>query len=61
VEGSSDGTNYTTLTDPQGNALSKTADFIEALLENPLYIRVSTSGGTNSTIPVYLTCVKRGG
>lgn len=58
VEGSNDGTNYVTLTDPQGNALSKTADFVEAILENPLYLRVSTSGGTNSVIPTIVTCRK---
>lgn len=38
-----------TLTDPQGNALSKTADFIETILENPAQIRISTSGGQGST------------
>lgn len=56
IEGSNDGTNFTTLTDPQGNSLSKTADFIETIQENPVYIRVSTSGGTNSVIPVRLIC-----
>jgi hypothetical protein len=43
-----------TLTDPQGNALSKTADFIEAILENPYQIRVSTSGGTGTDLDAVL-------
>lgn len=49
VEGSNDNVTFVTMTDPQGNALSKTADFIEAMLENPLYVRVSTSGGGAGT------------
>lgn len=56
VEGSNDGTNFITLTDPQGNAVSKTADFIETLEENPLYIRVRTSGGSGSVLPTILIC-----
>jgi hypothetical protein len=31
IEGSIDGTNYVTLTDPQGNAISKTAAAIEEI------------------------------
>lgn len=56
VEGSNDGTNFITLTDPQGNAISKTADFIETIEENPLYIRVRSSGGTTNALPVILVC-----
>lgn len=48
VQGSNDGTNWATLTDPQGNALSKTADFIEMISELTRYIRVSTSGGNGT-------------
>lgn len=46
---------YINMTDPQGNAISKTSDFIEALLENPLFIRVKTSGGTNSVLTAIVT------
>ncbi len=48
IEGSNDGVTYVTLTDPQGNALSFSADAIEVILENPLYIRPSSSGGSGS-------------
>lgn len=45
---------WTGLTDAQGNAISKTANAIEALLENPLWIRPKTAGGTASDITVSL-------
>lgn len=44
-QGSNDGVTWFTLTDPQGNAISKTADFIEMVSELTRYVRVSTSGG----------------
>ena len=46
IEGSNDGTNYETLTDPQGNALSFTAAGLEAISENPKYIRPRATAGT---------------
>ncbi len=49
IEGSNDGVTYVTLTDPQGNPLSFTVDAMEVILENPLYIRPSSSGGLGST------------
>lgn len=51
-EGSNDGTNYRTLTDPQGNAISKTAAAIEQVTELSRYVRPVTSGGTGSAIVV---------
>lgn len=54
VEGSNDGTNYATLSDPQGNAISKTSAGIEQIEEVTRYIRCSTSGGSGSTITVTL-------
>lgn len=50
LEGSNDGTNFVTLTDPQGNAISKTSAALEQIEELTQYIRVSTSGGTGTTI-----------
>lgn len=47
---------WVTLTDAQGNAISKTADAIEQILENPLWIRPSQSGGTSSDVSVSLAC-----
>lgn len=57
VQGSNDGTNWLSLTDPQGNELSKTADAIEQILENPRYIRVYlTTAGTAAVISAYIFC-----
>lgn len=49
LQGSNDGTNWETLTDPQGNAISSGVALMEAVTENPLYIRPSMSSGDGST------------
>lgn len=56
LEGSLDGgTTYAGLTDPQGNAISKTADGLEAVTENCLLIRPQLSVvGTAAVVDVYL-------
>ena len=54
LEGSNDGTNFVTLTDPQGNALSATAAMLEGVAEHTRYIRPSTSGGSGTDVNVYL-------
>lgn len=45
---------WVVLTDAQGNAISKTADAIEVIEENPEWIRPSQSGGTASDVTVAL-------
>lgn len=45
---------YFTLTDPQGNAISKTAAAGEQILENCYKIRPSVSGGASTDITVKL-------
>jgi len=45
LQGSNDNTNWVTLTDPQGNAISKTAAGAEQVEDFPRYVRPSTSGG----------------
>lgn len=50
VQGSNDNVTWVTLVDPQGNAISKTADFIEQILEYTRYIRVSSSGGAGTNL-----------
>lgn len=55
MQGSNDGgTTWTTLTDPQGNNISKTAAGVEAIEENPIMIRPSISGGTTDAVTVTL-------
>lgn len=48
-----DGSTYLPLTDPQGNAISKTADGIEAVSEVPEFVRPNlTTPGTGATVTV---------
>ncbi len=56
IQGSNDGSNWQSLTDPQGNAISKAASALEAISELTRYIRPSVSGSVNGTtsINVYL-------
>lgn len=54
LQGSNDKTNWLGLTDPQGNAISKSAAGMEAVEEHPLWVRPSTSGGSGSSTTVIL-------
>lgn len=58
-EGSNDGTNYVTLTDPQGNTISKTAAALEAVVELTRYVRPRVTAGDGSTDLVASLLVKR--
>jgi hypothetical protein len=49
IEGSIDGSNYIVLTDPQGNAISKTAAAIEAISEIVKLIRPRVTAGDGTT------------
>lgn len=61
LQGSNDGTNYATLTDPQGNAISKTAAGIEQIEEVTRYIRPLVSAGDGTTsLTATLLLVRRG-
>lgn len=60
LEGSNDGTNYYTLNDLQGNALSFTSARLEGISEPATYIRPSVTAGDGTTsINVYLVAVGR--
>lgn len=59
IQGSNDGTNWASLTDPQGNAISKTAAALEAISELTRYVRPLTSGGGGSQSLTVLLLVKR--
>ncbi len=54
LEGSNDGTNYHTLTNPEGVALSFTAAAISLVTEVPLWIKPATSGGSGTSLNVYV-------
>ncbi len=59
IQGSNDGSNWVTLTDILGNALSFTATGLKQITEITRYIRPSTSGGGGSqSLTVYL--IERG-
>lgn len=50
LQGSNDGTNWFTLSDPLGNALTFTAADMAVIFENPLYLRVTVnSAGAGTT------------
>lgn len=52
IQGSNDGSNWQSLTDPQGNAISKAAASLEQISELTRYIRAVTSGGTGTSVNV---------
>lgn len=54
IQGSNDGTNWQPLTDPQGNAISKTAAALEQISELTRFVRPSTSGGAGTNVTVTL-------
>ena len=57
LKGSQDDTTYFTLTDPQGNAISKTVDAIEQIEELTRYVQPSFSGGDGTqslTISIFV-------
>ena len=49
LEGSNDGATYFPLTDPQGNAITKTAAALEVIQEGPKYMRPSVTAGDGTT------------
>ena len=59
LQGSNDASTYHTLTDPQGNAITKTAAGMEAVTEAPVWIRPKVTAGDGTTaIDVSLLCMR---
>lgn len=57
LQGSNDGTTWFALTDPQGNAITKTAAAMELVIEAPVYIRpLVTAGDGTTSLTVKLFC-----
>lgn len=48
-EGSNNGADWAVLTDPQGNAITKTTASLEFVTETPRYVRPVVSSGDGST------------
>jgi len=59
LEGSNDGSNYATLTDPQGNNLSFTSATIETVAEITRYVRPRVTAGGGSTNLAVTMLVRR--
>lgn len=49
-QGSNDGTNWQSLTDPQANAIAKTAGGLEQVQELTRYVRPTLSGGAAGAV-----------
>lgn len=54
ITGSLDGTNFPTLSDPNGNALSLTSAKIESVLEATRYLRPEVTGDGTTSLTIYL-------
>lgn len=54
IQGSNDGSNWQSLTDPQGNAIARTTAGLKAITELTRYVRAISSGGTGTAITVTL-------
>ena len=54
IQGSNNNTDFVTLLDTAGNAISMTATGLKAIAHAPLYIRPSSSGGSSSATVVTL-------
>lgn len=52
IEGSNDGSNWATLADAQGNALTITTAKIEQILEATRYMRAAVTGGTGVSLTI---------
>jgi hypothetical protein len=53
IEGSNDGVNWVTLSDLQGNAITKTAAFIEQIQEVTRFVRPRVSAGAAVDLDVF--------
>lgn len=57
IQGSNDGSNWNTLTDPQGNDINLTASKIEKIMEVVRYMRPNVTAGdgtTNLTVSILI-------
>lgn len=59
IQGSNDGVNWSSLADPQGNALTFTSQKIEQALELPRYVRPLCTAGDGTTNLSVTLCMRR--
>jgi hypothetical protein len=59
IQGSNDGTNWSALSDPQGNPLTFTSSKIEQALELPRYVRPIVTAGDGTTSLVATLCMRK--
>lgn len=59
IQGSNNGTDWFSVTDPQGNAMSKTSAAMEIVIEGPRYIRPSVTAGDGTTSLAVQMCCRR--
>lgn len=59
IQGSNDGTNWSALSDPQGNALTFTSSKLEQALELPRYVRPSVTAGDGTTSLEVTLCMRK--
>ncbi|SOD41322.1 hypothetical protein [Nitrosovibrio sp. Nv4] len=60
LQGSNDGANWYALTDPQGNAITKTAAGLEQATEIVKYVRPSVTAGDGTTSLTVVLFMRRG-
>jgi hypothetical protein len=58
LQGSNDGTNWVTLNDGTGSAISLTAAGLVSVLENPRYVRPNVTAGDGTTDITVTICAK---
>lgn len=58
-EGSNDGTNFVALTDPQGNAITKTSAALEVIEENTRFRRPNCTAGDGTTALIVTLWARR--
>lgn len=60
LEGSNDNATFFALTDPQGNAITKTGAALEVIEEAPRYVRPNVTAGDGSTSLTVTIWARRG-
>ena len=58
--GSNDGTNFSTLTDPQGNTIAATGNKIEQVMENVTHFKPALSASATAAVDIDVVMVCRG-